>query len=393
MTEKRESWITIAKAITLILVIFIHSTPKDALTGYLTGFVMPAFFILYGVAHNPRKCRDNLRSYIVSRARALMIPYFILNLVMLVMYAAAYPQVDYGYPPVEYIFWIIYGNSPVGKINHLWFLRTMFFAIILFSLVDRYLHHRSIVSRLTIAAVTPSIGVLFKLGTGAGQVPWGVDAVFIALSFMLIGSEIRRYRHIAAWSVNRYVDAIGFVGAFIAYSALAMTNGFVNIGESIYGVFVYNYMITGILGTYILCLLSFYIGKHNDTLTQYARSFNNLGQEIYETHPLIIVITDRLLGGLAIWQVITLYPNYPLVIVCFPLAIIVPYLFASKIICRVGILQLAFLGFRKIESVHPKPTFPVPEPNGNGDVECLEEQVIELVMKTKYIPETEEDDS
>ena len=157
MTEKRESWITIAKAVALVLVIFIHSTPRDALSGFLTGFVMPAFFILYGVAHNSRKCRDNLKKYTLNRARALMIPYFVISLVMLAMYFVVYPQVDFGFPPSDFIFWTIYGNGPLGRVTHLWFLRTMFFAIILYSLVDYYLHDKSSASRLVIAALAPAI--------------------------------------------------------------------------------------------------------------------------------------------------------------------------------------------------------------------------------------------
>lgn len=377
VTEKRESWITIAKAVALVLVIFIHSTPRDSLSGFLTGFVMPAFFVLYGVAHNSRKCRDNLKKYLLSRARALMIPYFVLSLIMLAMYAIVYPQVDFGFPPTDFIFWTIYGNGPLGRVTHLWFLRTMFFAIILFSLVDRYLHDKSIVFRIIAMGLAPAIGVMFKFGTGVELVPWGMDAVFIAFSFMMIGSEIRRHRHLTPWSVNPYVDVIGLVGAFTLYSIFTILNGFVNIGESLYGVFIYNYMVTGILGTYIVCLLSYYAGKHSSALTRYATSFNDLGQEIYETHPLIIEANVQLLGGLAIWESLTFYPGAPLVIINFPFAIIFSYLIASRIISRSSVLQLMFLGFKKKKDVHPKQTFPVPEPNGDNDVECVEEPIID----------------
>ena len=377
MTEKRESWITIAKAVALVLVIFIHSTPRDALSGYLTGFVMPAFFILYGVAHNSRKCRNSFKKYILNRARALMIPYFVLSLIMLGMYAAVYPYVDFGFPPSDFIFWLIYGNGPLGRVTHLWFLRTMFFAIILFSLVDRYFHNKSIVFRFIIMGAAPAIGVMLKFGTGVELVPWGMDAVFIALSYMLIGSEIRRQRHLSPWSVNPYVDTVGFVGALSAYTVFTFLNGFVNIGESTYGVFIYNYMLTGILGTYIVCLLSYYAGKNSSRITRYATSFNNLGQEIYEAHPLMIEANVQFLGGLALWESFTIYNASPLLLLNFVFAIIFSYVIASQLIGRVGVLQLMFLGFRKTDKTHTKPTFPVPEPNGNNNIECVEEPISE----------------
>ena len=378
MKEKREAWITIAKATALVLVIFIHSNPaRDSFSSFLTGMVMPAFFVLYGVAHNSRKSRGNLKKYFISRARALMIPYFVLTLVMLVMYTAFYPQVDFGFTPTDFAFYSIYGNGPLGRVTHLWFLRTMFFAIILFAFVDRYLHNKSIVYRLILLASAPAIGTMLKYGTGVALVPWGMDSVLIALSFMMVGSEIRRYRHLSPWSVNPYVDVIGLAIAFAAYSYFTAVNGFVNIGESLYGLSIYNYMLTGILGTYIVCLLSYYAGKSSDRLTRYATSYNNLGQEIYEIHPLLIEFNVQFFGGLLIWESLTFYPGAPLLIFNFITAIFVTYLIASQVVGRFGILQLAFTGFRKTKESHPKPTFPVPEPNGNNDVECVEEPISE----------------
>ncbi|MGY5857951.1 MAG: acyltransferase [Candidatus Thorarchaeota archaeon] len=377
MTEKRESWITIAKAAALILVIFIHSTPRDAVSGYLTGFVMPAFFLLYGVSHNARKCRDSKKKYIINRARALMIPYFVLGFVMFIMYLITYPTVDLGFPPTDYFFWTIYGNGPLGRVTHLWFLRTMFFAIILFALVDRYLHDRHAVFRYFLIAVTPGIGAMFKFGTGVEIVPWGIDSVFIALSFMMIGAEIRRKNHLAPWTKGPRIDLVAFLSALAVYSYLSISNSFVNIGESVYGNFIYSYMITGILGTYIVCLTSYYAVKRFSFLARYATRFNKLGQEIYETHPLMIELNVQVLGGLAIWETVVIYPGAPLLIINFPLSILFAYFFASKVINRSGYLQLMFLGFRKPLETHPKLTFPVPVPNGNGDkhVECIEDAI------------------
>jgi fucose 4-O-acetylase-like acetyltransferase len=386
MTEKRESWITLAKAVALILVIFIHSTPRDAVSGYLTGFVMPAFFLLYGVSHNSKKCRGNLTKYIKNRARALMIPYFALGFIMFIMYLITYPTVDLGFPPVDYIFWTIYGNGPLGRVTHLWFLRTMFFAIILFSLIDRYLHDKSRIFRYFLIVVTPAIGVSFKYLTGVEIVAWGIDSVFIALSFMMIGSEIRRHNHLAPWSKGPHLDLIGFLSALVVYSALSLSNNFVNIGESIYGNSIYSYMITGVLGTYIVSLLSYYACKRFISLERYATAFNNLGQEIYETHPLIIEFNVQVLGGLTIWETVVLYPGAPLLILNFPLSILFAYFFASKVISRSEYLQLMFLGFRKPKETHPKLTFPVPVPNGDNGVDgILEEEEVEVVEEIPII--------
>ncbi len=386
MTEKRESWITLAKAVALILVIYIHSTPRDMVSGYLTGFVMPAFFVLYGVTHNSSKVRSKLPKYISNRARALMIPYFVLGLVMFIMYLITYPMVDLGFPPSDYIFWTIYGNGPLGRVTHLWFLRTMFFAIILFSLIDRYIHDKPAILRYIIIAISPAIGVAFKV-EGVEIVAWGIDSVFIALSFMMIGSEIRRHNHISPWSKGKYIDIVGFLGALAVYSILSLNNSFVNIGESIYGNSIYVYMITGVLGTYIVSLLSYYAVLRFPAIAHYATKYNDLGQEIYETHPLMIELNYQLFGGLAFWSALAFMPVAPIVIINFPFAIIFSYLFASKVISRSGILQLMFLGYRKPIVTLPKETFPVPIPNGDGEVKPTEEEEEEIKLLEEVIIE------
>jgi fucose 4-O-acetylase-like acetyltransferase len=375
MTEKRESWITLAKAVALVLVIYIHSMPRNEISAYLTGFVMPAFFLLYGVTHNSKKVRNNLTKYISNRARALMIPYFALGFLMFIMYVVTYPTVDLGFPPVDYLFWTVYGNGPLGRVTHLWFLRTMFFAIILFSLLDRYLHDKSAIFRYFLIVVTPAIGVTFKFATGVEIVAWGIDSVFIALSFMLVGSEIRKHNQLKPWTKGPRIDLVVFLTALAVYSYLSLSNSFVNIGESLYGNSIYIYMVTGVLGTYIVSLLSFYALKRFTSLERYATSFNNLGQEIYENHPLMIEFNVQVLGGLAIWESLSFIPGGGMSLLNFAFSMIVSYFIASQVISRSGILQLMFLGFRKPPITFPKQTFPVPEPNGTDDIEPIEEVV------------------
>ncbi len=355
MTETRESWVTLTKVFALLLVIMVHATPRDAFSGPLTGFVMPAFFILYGLTHNSSKYRDNLKKYFVNRAKSLMIPYFSLNILIFIMYLILYPMVDYGFPPINYVFWFIYGNGPLERTTHLWFLRTMFFAIILFSLIERYLHNRSVLFRFAIIGLTPGIGVLLKYSTGVELVPWGIDAVLISLSFMLIGYEIRRHRNITTWSVNRYIDFIGVTISIVAYFYFSNLNGFVNIGKSYYGTFIYYYIITGVLGTYAVGVISYYLCRRIVSLVKYAEAFNNAGQEIYEIHPLIIETNVALFGDIALAGTSYVWPRAPLFIVNFPLAVILSYLIATRLIRKSRILQLIFLG---VSTPLDSPSFP-----------------------------------
>jgi fucose 4-O-acetylase-like acetyltransferase len=367
LTDKRVSWIDLAKAAALLTVIFVHSTPRDTLSGILTGFVLPVFFLLYGVSHNEEKHRQNLRAYFASRFRSLMIPYLILTFGMVVLYWAAYPQVDVGLTPLDFVFWSVYGNGPPGRVTHLWFLRTMFFAIVLFSVVDRYLHDRSSAFRYLLILAAPAIGILPNILFGIALTPWSIDSVFVALSFMLMGHEIRRRRHTHSWSIGPSFDGVVGLLSLLGFLVLSWFNGYVNIGESIYGQSVYVYLVTGLLGTYVVSLASDYVCKSSTRLSRMAASFNAYGQEIYEIHPLIIEADIQLLGGLAIWNVLGVYPGAPLFLLNFPMAIVLSWVLASQVIPRSGVLQFAFRGWRS-RPASREPSFSVPEEN-NDDTE------------------------
>ncbi|MBN2229178.1 MAG: acyltransferase [Candidatus Thorarchaeota archaeon] len=354
MAQNRVSWVDIAKALALILVIAVHSIPRNFYSSILTGFVMPAFFILYGVTHNADKHRENLTGYIYNRFRSLMIPYVILSFVMILMYTLLYPQIDFGFTPLDTLFWFFYGNGPMGRISHLWFLRTMFFAIILFSLVDKYLNNKPEILRFPLILGLPAIGVFLKTATGVELVPWGLDAVLISLSFIMIGNEIRKFAHTSPWTVDPIFDGITVFLSLIFFLLLSISNGFVNIGESLYGLSIYTYLLTGLLGTYCLGIISYHLSNRSSLLTKVAQRWNRFGQEIYELHPLIIEANYQFLGGLVVLNVITYYPGILLFLVNFFAAMVVTYFASSRIISKSSILRLAFLGWSSTKHVPTK---------------------------------------
>ena len=343
LDSNRVSWIDLTKAISLVSIIVVHSITRDALSTVLTGFVIPAFFILYGVTHRNEKHRHNMGQCIRSRFRSLMIPYILLSIGMLVLYSFLYPVVDMGLTPADFAFWLVYGSGPAERVSHLWFLRTMFFAIVVFLLIDKYLHDKPSILRYIIILCSPALGVLIKSALGVELVPWGIDSVFIALSFMMIGNEIRRYQELSPWSVSTSIDAIAISISLVVFVWLSLYNGFVNVGEGLYGESIYIHMITGVLGTHILSVLSYYFCRHHMVPTLLSR-FIKYGQEIYELHPLMIELNVQVLGGLLIWDAIMIYPNNPLFVVNLLSGILVSWLIASRVISKSRVLRFVFLG-------------------------------------------------
>ncbi|MFW9794675.1 MAG: acyltransferase family protein, partial [Candidatus Thorarchaeota archaeon] len=259
MSTNRVSWIDLAKSISLVGVIVIHCLDlSNQLAASLTGFVLPAFFILAGIAHKNEKHRFKIQNLIRSRFISLMIPYFILSIVMVAIYASLYPSVDVGLAPSEFAFWTVYGNGPIQRVSHLWYLRALFFAIILFAIFDRYLHDKHQAFRVLIALALPGIGVMMRSAAGVELLPWGIDSTLVGLSFVIIGNEIRRVQGLSSWSISGPFDTVAVVLSFMFFALLTLINGYVNIGISIYGLSVYIYLLTGFLGTYIVSIISFH---------------------------------------------------------------------------------------------------------------------------------------
>ncbi len=343
MSTNRVSWIDLAKSMSLIGVIIVHSLEINQFSAVLTGFVLPAFFILYGVAHNNEKHRYSIQKLIRSRFTSLMIPYFILSIAMVAIYAALYSVVDVGLSPTEFAFWTVYGNGPIQRVSHLWYLRALFFAIVLFTVFDRYLHDKPAVLRLMIAIFLPGIAVAIRSAAGLELLPWGVDSALIALSFVIVGNEIRQYHNVNSWSINPVFDVVALTLSVTIFLLLAMFNGYVNIGMSLYGFSIYIYMVTGILGTYIVSLFSFHACNSFDISKAIAR-FNRYGQEIYELHPLMIELNVQLVGSLTLWNMFIIFPDTPLFLINLLTGIFVSWLIASQLITRSSILQIMFTG-------------------------------------------------
>jgi len=122
-----------------------------------------------------------------------------------------------------------------------------------------------------------------------------------------------------------------------------LNNGFVNVGEGLYGESIYIHMITGILGTYILSVISYHLCRHS-MVSNLLSKFIKYGQEIYELHPLMIEINVQVLGGVLVLGVLVIYPNNPLFVINLLSGIFVSWLIASKIIGKSRILRFVFLG-------------------------------------------------
>jgi hypothetical protein len=118
---------------------------------------------------------------------------------------------------------------------------------------------------------------------------------------------------------------------------------------SIYGVNIYLYLVTGLLGTYMLSILSYHACSNFDIARTISR-FNDYAQEIYELHPMMIELNAQLVGGIALFNLIVIVPDSPLFLFNLLTAVFLSWLIASKVITKSRVLQVMFLGRVKYRS-------------------------------------------
>ncbi|MBD3408235.1 MAG: acyltransferase family protein [Candidatus Lokiarchaeota archaeon] len=328
MTEK-VAWIDCTKSIALFFIICTHSFDYNPLINMITGFVIPVFFIMYGFTHNNEKYRYKLQVLYRKRFKSIMIPFLILTISIVILYYFFYPLIDIGYSPEEYTYWLIYGNGPPVWVSHLWFLKALFFAIVLFTVIDRILHDKNISFRLFLILFLPLFSVYLKDLLNVYLMIGGIDSIFIGTSFLLIGNEIKKIQGLNHWSINTRIDVLLFVLLTPIMLFLGYVNGFANIGASLYGNSILLHMTSGILGAYVIGLISYHLCKF-ERIKSALVSFNQYGQEIYEIHPFLTKWDFWIFKNFQILNLLN--------------GVIVSWIISSQVIDRSRILKFIFTG-------------------------------------------------
>lgn len=256
---KRVEYIDYAKALCVMLVVFIH-TGFSALNNVVL-FMLPLFFAATGYTFSCEK--RTARENIAIRFKSIMIPYFLFMLIytlieILRAYLFGYGDISIALPslvnsvygsgilPFEGGFFdslkdiMSYKTQPHSGVDlilpsncHLWFLPAMFTAYAIFVMLVKLVrrnHMLKAVVLLILVALAASEVVLTQLW----QLPFGLGRGAIGAAFMLFGFWLKDYKLLddrgkAYFTVTNCVALTLFIGA-----TLLGSNGSLFI-RSIYG--------------------------------------------------------------------------------------------------------------------------------------------------------------
>ena len=145
--KKRLSWIDYARGVAIILVVYKHAAVGFISSGYLINSLlydiqeilynlrMPLFFILSGVFIEKSLIRRGFKKFFSYKANTIIYPFLIWGIiqVLIQVIASSYTNSQKELSDLIYLLYFPRGIDPF------WFLYTLFFIVIIYALLKRYL--------------------------------------------------------------------------------------------------------------------------------------------------------------------------------------------------------------------------------------------------------------
>lgn len=252
MTTKRDTVLDITKAIGIILMVMGHlHFSEDVFDKYIYAFHMPLFFIVSGILFNQDK---TLKNTIISRAKALLIPYVVFGGVysaISIVKSMLAGEADAVASTLKVFF--LYPVDKVPYESALWFLPAMFITSV------AYAGLRKVLDLKWATVVTAAIGVFGFIYPHLIDVrlPWGIDVALVALLFFHTGCLMKHFNLVERIKALRRKSTLLLLVLTVAVFALnifmVFMNDKVNLRKVEYGNPLLAYL-NAVAGT-VICIL------------------------------------------------------------------------------------------------------------------------------------------
>lgn len=190
--KQRIEWIDMAKGLGIVLMIYGHTHfCYSPIKIWLYSFHMPLFFFLSGVTFNLLKY-TNFKDYLKNKAKTLLIPYMFFAFVIL-CWRVVLQIIRYFDNGILFDFKLIF-RQVLGIFLQIrgsdfgigvWFLPCIFITFLLLYVVNKLSKGNNLV-KLVLGICGFCVGYCYCNNIGV-KLPWGIDAAFIALLFVILG--------------------------------------------------------------------------------------------------------------------------------------------------------------------------------------------------------------
>lgn len=211
----RDTQMDCAKAIAMVLMIYDHVKMTGA---FITSFHMPLFFIISGYFLK----KEDFRITFGKKTRSILKTYFKYGIITLIIGL--------------YIDLYFYEAPTSGAVMHfkdrlislclgrdcwlLWFLIVLYTASVISAVIINVSKDNTVIE-MALAAVVGTVGYI--LSRFSDKYFWYIDLAFVAVIFIIVGYEMRKYNLIQS-SGSRIKDALIMIFAIIIW-AIGIRNG------------------------------------------------------------------------------------------------------------------------------------------------------------------------
>lgn len=262
MENKRNISLDIAKGLCLFLVVISHGCGIPIFGNIIFASYVSVFYVISGYTSN-----DYMnKSEIIKRFKRLIIPYFIYNLILILIYIIYSLIIDnfsieHVLKGILGIFYSRYAIYPIGSADNIflfkffnsptWFLTSMFVTILIYYLTVKLLNNKSHYAIVVYLVISYALGKLKIL------LPWSLDTCFFTTSLMIFGNSMKKYKLFESKS-NIKCFSMLFI-AIVVYLIIFKINGDINLSVRVYGNSILLCFIIGILGTIIFVSIAKFI--------------------------------------------------------------------------------------------------------------------------------------
>lgn len=252
MTPKRDTVLDITKTIGIILMVMGHlHFSEDVFDKYIYAFHMPLFFIVSGILFNQDK---TLKNTIISRAKALLVPYVVFGGVYSVIFivkSMLAGEADAVASTLKVFF--LYPVDKVPYESALWFLPTMFITSVAYAGLRKVMDLKW---ATVVAVASGAIGFIYPHLTDV-RLPWGIDTALVALLFFHTGYLMKHFNLVERIKALRRKSTLLLLVLTAAVFALnifmVFMNDKVNLRKVEYGNPLLAY-VNAVAGT-VICIL------------------------------------------------------------------------------------------------------------------------------------------
>lgn len=241
----RYDWLDNIKAFAMAFVVFAHLGLNGCSPFVLyTSFIkLPLFFAASGFVFNPKK-NDSFKTFIITRAKRIVVPYLILSLILRLFELVRYNG--------DILKWLKDTAVSIGTGTIMWFLPTLFICNVLMYLVFKLSKNKDVF--VIISAIASFVLGYFLISDK--HIVMGANTAFIAYPMCIFGYYLKEViliiekKYLAIICV---ICSMMYIGLPLLYKYKNGSLNYINMFESKYCSYFYDMLIAyaGVLAFFI----------------------------------------------------------------------------------------------------------------------------------------------